>query len=40
MMLIGPDATLEGFSSNPQDRVYVMWKDMPYQRVMVRIAEE
>ncbi len=41
LMIIAPDATmLEGMSTDPNDAVYVMWKDTPYAHIMVRIAEE
>jgi hypothetical protein len=41
MMLIVPDpAMLEGLSTNSRDPVYVMWKNTPYEHVMIRIAQE
>ena len=41
LMILVPDpAVLEGLSTNPQDPVYVMWKDTPYAHIMVKIAEE
>ena len=33
-------AALEGLSTDPNDPVYVMWKDTPYAHIMVKIAEE
>ncbi len=40
LMIVVPDpAMLEGLSTNPEDPVYVMWKDTPYAHIMVRIAE-
>lgn len=40
MMIIVPDASLlEGLSTDPDDPVYVMWKDTPYAHIMVKIAE-
>ena len=41
LMILVPDpAALEGLSTNPQDPVYVMWKDTPYAHIMVKIAPE
>jgi hypothetical protein len=40
LMILVPDrAMLEGLSTDPSDPVYVMWKDMPYAHIMVRIGE-
>jgi len=39
LMIAVPDRTmLEGLSTNPNDPVYVMWKDTPYAHIMVKIA--
>jgi len=41
LMILVPDpALLEGLSTDPNDPVYVMWKDTPYAHIMVKIAEE
>lgn len=41
LMIIVPDrAMLEGLSTNPNDPVYVMWKDTPYAHIMVKVEEE
>lgn len=41
LMILVPDpAMLEGLSTNPEDPVYVMWKDTPYAHIMVKVAEE
>ena len=41
LMILVPDAAaLEGLSTDPNDPVYVMWKDTPYAHIMVKIAEE
>ncbi len=41
LMLVVPDpAMLEGLSTDPNDPVYVMWKDTPYAHIMVKIAAE
>jgi len=41
LMIVVPDrAMLEGLSSNPEDPVYVMWKDTPYAHIMIKIAAE
>lgn len=41
LMIVVPDrALLEGLSTDPNDPVYVMWKDTPYAHIMVKIAEE
>ncbi len=38
LMIIVPDSgMLEGLSTNPNDPVYVMWKDTPYAHIMVKI---
>lgn len=39
LMITVPDpAMLEGLSTNPDDPVYVMWKDTPYAHIMVKIG--
>jgi hypothetical protein len=39
LMIVVPNAAmLEGMSSNPNDPVYVMWKDTPYAHIMVKVA--
>ncbi|TMV04780.1 hypothetical protein FGK63_16995 [Ruegeria sediminis] len=39
LMIILPNkAMLDGLSTDPNDPVYVMWKDTPYAHVMVKIA--
>jgi hypothetical protein len=39
LMIVVPDrAMLEGLSTDPNDPVYVMWKDTPYAHIMVKIA--
>jgi hypothetical protein len=41
LMIVVPDrAMLEGISTDPNDPVYVMWKDTPYAHIMVKIAAE
>ena len=41
LMIAVPDpAILEGLSTDPDDPVYVMWKDTPYAHIMVKIAPE
>ncbi|MEN8130484.1 MAG: hypothetical protein ABFS45_09900 [Pseudomonadota bacterium] len=41
LMIIVPDrAMLEGLSTDPNDPVYVMWKDTPYAHIMVKIAAD
>ena len=41
LMILVPDpAALEGLPTDPNDPVYVMWKDTPYAHIMVKIAEE
>ena len=41
LMIIVPDRSmLEGLSTDPNDPVYVMWKDTPYAHVMVKIATD
>ena len=41
LMIVVPDsAMLEGMSTNPNDPVYVMWKDTPYAHIMVKIAAD
>ncbi|MEN8213358.1 MAG: hypothetical protein ABFR19_03260 [Pseudomonadota bacterium] len=41
LMIVVPDRTmLAGLSTNPEDPVYVMWKDTPYAHIMVKIAAE
>jgi hypothetical protein len=40
LMITVPDPSmLEGMSTDPDDAVYVMWKDTPYAHIMVRIDE-
>ncbi len=41
LMIVVPDrAMLEGLSTNPNDPVYVMWKDTPYAHIMVKISAD
>ncbi len=41
LMIVVPDrAMLEGLSTNPDDPVYVMWKDTPYAHIMVKVAAD
>ncbi|WP_146150850.1 hypothetical protein [Photobacterium indicum] len=41
LMITVPDPTmLEGLSTNPDDPVYVMWKDTPYAHIMVKIGAD
>jgi hypothetical protein len=41
LMIVVPDkAMLEGMSTNPNDPVYVMWKDTPYAHIMVKISDD
>jgi hypothetical protein len=40
LMILVPDQTaLEGLSTDPNDPVYVMWKDTPYAHIMVKVGE-
>ena len=40
LMIVLPDRSmLEGLSTDPNDPVYVMWKDTPYAHLMVKVAE-
>ena len=41
LMIVVPDhADLEALSTDPNDPVYVMWKDTPYAHIMVKIGAE
>ena len=40
MILVPDQALLEGLSTDPEDPVYVMWKDTPYAHIMVKVGEE
>jgi hypothetical protein len=41
LMIVVPDrAMLEGLSTDPNDPVYVMWKDTPYAHIMVKVATD
>jgi hypothetical protein len=41
LMIVVPDrAVLAGLSTDPNDPVYVMWKDTPYAHIMVKIAND
>ncbi len=41
LMIIVPDRTmLEGLSTDPNDPVYVMWKDTQYAHIMVKVATD
>ena len=41
LMIVVPDrAMLEGLSTDPNDPVYVMWKDTPYAHIMVKVGAE
>ena len=40
LMILVPDpAALKGLSTDPNDPVYVMWKDTPYAHIMVKVGE-
>ena len=39
LMIVVPDRKmLEGLSTDPNDPVYVMWKDTPYAHIMVKVG--
>jgi hypothetical protein len=41
LMIVVPDrAMLENLSTDPNDPVYVMWKDTPYAHIMVKIGAD
>jgi hypothetical protein len=41
LMIVVPDrGMLENVSTDPNDPVYVMWKDTPYAHIMVKIAAD
>jgi len=41
LMVVVPNrALLEGLSTDPNDPVYVMWKDTPYAHIMIKIAAD
>jgi hypothetical protein len=41
LMIVVPDkAMLDGMSTDPDDPVYVMWKDTPYAHIMVKVADD
>lgn len=41
LMIVVPNpAMLEGLSTDPNDPVYVMWKNTPYAHIMVKIAAD
>ena len=41
LMIVVPDrAMLKGLSTDPNDPVYVMWKDTPYAHIMVKVAAD
>jgi hypothetical protein len=41
LMIIMPSKdVLNSLSTNPEDPVYVMWKDTPYAHIMVKIAPD
>jgi hypothetical protein len=41
LMIVVPDrAILEGLSTDPNDPVYVMWKDTPYAHIMVKVSAD
>jgi hypothetical protein len=41
LMIVVPDgAMLDGLSTNPDNPVYVMWKDTQYAHIMVRISAD
>ena len=41
LMIVVPDrAMLERLSTDPNDPVYVMWKDTPYAHIMVKVAAD
>ena len=40
MILVPNQALLEGLSTDPNDPVYVMWKDTPYAHIMVKLATD
>ena len=39
MILVPDQAMLEGLSTDPEDSVYVMWKNTPYAHIMVKVGE-
>ena len=41
LMIVVPNAAmLEGMSTDPNDPVYVMWKDTPYAHIMVKVSDD
>jgi len=41
LMIVVPNRQmLEGLSTDPNDPVYVMWKDTPYAHIMVKVAAD
>ncbi len=38
MILVPDSSTLEGLSTDPNDPVYVMWKNTPYAHIMVKLG--
>jgi len=41
LMIVVPNREmLEGLSTDPNDPVYVMWKDTPYAHIMVKVAAD
>ena len=40
MILVPDQAILEGISTDPQDPVYVMWKNTPYAHIMVKVGAQ
>jgi hypothetical protein len=41
LMIVVPNRELlEGLSNDPNDPVYVMWKDTPYAHIMVKVAAD
>ena len=41
LMIVVPAGTsLKGLSTDPNDPVYVMWRDTPYAHIMVKIADD
>lgn len=40
LMIVVPEAALEGLSRDPHDPVYVMWGDTPYAHIMVKLDVE
>ncbi|MEW2911740.1 hypothetical protein [Leisingera sp. JC11] len=37
MVIVSDQAMLDGLSTDPNDPVYVMWKDTPYAHIMIKV---